>query len=106
MTSDKDQYGPTDRQGKNSSLWVKRALSKADGGQVEMMTDEGLEKRNLDPDAIEQFRKELEQIAGDNAWILEVVEIPGEAPEIRGIVDDGEGDGGEGSEEKFFKEEL
>lgn len=100
-----------------------RALSKAEGGQVEMMTDEGLEKRNLDPDTIDQFRKEIEKIAGDKAWTLEVVEVPGGEPEIRGIVDDGKGEGdddeegeaeaeggdggeGEGSEEKFFKEEL
>lgn len=85
-----------------------KALSKQDGGQVEMMTNEQLQQLNLNPDAVEQFRKELEKIAGEKGWTLEVVEIPGEAPEIRGIVedDDENGEGEEGSEEKFFKEEL
>ncbi|KAL1860634.1 Protein OS-9 [Diaporthe australafricana] len=104
---------------------IAKALSKAEGGQVEVMNEEGLEKLNLDPDIIDQFRKELEKIAGDKGWTLEVVELPGEVPEIRGIVEDdneegegegeaeseggdgnGDGDEGQGSEEKFFKEEL
>lgn len=86
-----------------------KALSKQDGGKVEMMTDEQLEQLNLNPDAVEQFRKELEKIAGEKGWTLEVVEMPGEIPEIRGIVEDDDeedGEGDEGSEEKFFKEEL
>lgn len=97
-----------------------KALSKAEGGKVEKMSDEDLEKLNLNPDAVEQFRKELEKIAGEKGWTLEVVETPGGAPEIVGIVeDDQEEEGaaaaaaeeegiqeGEGSEEKFFKEEL
>lgn len=89
-----------------------RALSKSEGGKVQKMTDEELEKLNLNPDAVDQFRKELEKIAGEKGWTLEVVEVPGEIPEIRGIVEDDEdeageeGQEGEGSEEKFFKEEL
>lgn len=88
-----------------------KALSKEDGGQVVMMTDEQLEQLNLNPDAVEQFRKELEKLAGEKGWTLEVVERPGEVPEIRGIVEDDdeeyeEGQAGEGSEEAFFKEEL
>lgn len=89
-----------------------KALSKSEGGQVEMMTDEELEDLNLNPDAVEKFRKELEKIAGEKGWTLEVVEMPGEMPEIRGIVEEdeeegeGDGQGQEGSEEKFFKEEL
>lgn len=94
-----------------------KALSKADGGKVEKMSDEDLEKLNLNPDAVEQFRKELEKIAGEKGWTLEVVETPGGAPEIVGIVEEDQEDQGdqekedgsqegEGSEEKFFKEEL
>lgn len=93
-----------------------------------MMNEEELEKLNLNPDAVEQFRKELEKYAGDKGWTIEVVEMPGEIPEIRGTVEDvdddydeeegegaGEGqsqdEGGdsrgdeEGSEEKFFNQE-
>lgn len=94
-----------------------KALSKAEGGKVEKMSDEDLEKLNLNPDAVEQFRKELEKMAGEKGWTLEVVETPGGTPEIVGIVEqdedeivEGEGqegeEGDEGSEEKFFKEEL
>lgn len=90
-----------------------KAFSKSEGGEVQMMSAEELEDLNLNPDAVDQFRKELEKIAGEKGWTLEVVEMPGEMPEIRGIVEDdeegeaeGEGDGQEGSEEKFFKEEL
>lgn len=87
-----------------------RAPKKSEGGQVEKLTDEELEDMNLNPDAVEQFRKELEKLAGEKGWTLEVVEMPGEIPEIRGIVEDDEEEsdsqGKEGSEEKFFKEEL
>ncbi|PSR99188.1 glucosidase II beta subunit-like protein-domain-containing protein [Coniella lustricola] len=89
---------------------------KSDGGKVEKMSDEELEKLNLDPDAVEQFRQEIEKIAGDKGWTLEVVEIPGEVPEIVGILeDDGEmeyyedeeiDESADGSQERFFKEEL
>ncbi|KAF3765724.1 hypothetical protein M406DRAFT_228490, partial [Cryphonectria parasitica EP155] len=65
-----------------------KAFSKSEGGEVEMMSDEELEELNLSPESIEQFRKELERIAGEKGWVLEVVEMPGEALEIRGIVDD------------------
>ena len=69
-----------------------KALSKSEGGKVEMMSDEELEELNLSPESIDQFRKELEKIAGEKGWVLEVVEMPGEALEIRGIVDDDEDD--------------
>lgn len=86
-----------------------KALSKSEGGKVEKLSDEELEKLNLNPDAVDQFRKELEKIAGEKGWVLEVIEVPGQVPEIRGIVeDDSESDEGEegeeGSEEQFFEE--
>ncbi|KAJ9143411.1 Glucosidase II beta subunit-like protein [Pleurostoma richardsiae] len=104
-----------------------QAQSKAEGGGVEALSGEELEKLNLNPEAIEDLKRELQRMAGDRGWKLEVVEVPGEVPEIRGIVETGEdedgpggdGDGGgkdakeaegqgggEGSEEKFFKKEL
>lgn len=96
------------------------AKSKADGGKVEVMSEEEIEKLNLNPEAIEEFQRELQKLAGDKGWKLEVVEVPGEIPEIRGVVETDEKQGsddkenekvkdgkeGEGSEEKFFKEEL
>ncbi|KAH8904065.1 hypothetical protein BR93DRAFT_883791 [Coniochaeta sp. PMI_546] len=61
--------------------------SKADGGKVEILTREELEKLELSAEVIEEFRKELQKLAGDNGWKLEVVEVPGEDAEIRGIVE-------------------
>jgi protein OS-9 len=72
--------------------------SKADGGKVEVLAREELEKLELSPEAIEELRKELQKLAGDNGWKLEVVEVPGEAAEIRGIVEgDDEDDAEEGA---------
>ena len=129
-----------------------RANSKAEGGELQVLSDEELENLDLNPERIEELRRELQRIAGDKGWKLEVVEVPGANPEIRGIVEtddfdgedvvpaevaeaeagagsgsgtkaargggegrgvrankaeDEEGESGEqGSEEKFFKEEL
>ncbi|KAI5862235.1 glucosidase II beta subunit-like protein-domain-containing protein [Durotheca rogersii] len=103
--------------------------SKEDGSTVSVLTDEQLASLNLSPEAIEELKKELQKLAGDRGWKLEIVEIPGDPPEFRGIVDveeeestgkrkgkgKGEGEGGgvgdktdeeTGSEERFFKEEL
>ncbi|KAI8165957.1 Protein OS-9-like protein [Colletotrichum sp. SAR 10_70] len=97
---------------------IASAKSKADGGEVKVLNQEELEKMDLSPELVEEMRAELEKIAGDKGWKLEVVEQPGDPREIRGIVDhkdeDGEGKGKkagkdeqqEGSEEQFFKEEL
>ncbi|TDZ25255.1 Protein OS-9-like protein [Colletotrichum orbiculare MAFF 240422] len=109
---------------------IASAKSKADGGEMKILNKEELEKLDLSPELVEEMRAELEKIAGDKGWKLEVIEQPGDGDprEIRGTVDhSGEkgGDGGrkkgedgkaanskddepqEGSEEHFFfKEEL
>ncbi|KAI1204482.1 glucosidase II beta subunit-like protein-domain-containing protein [Annulohypoxylon truncatum] len=109
---------------------VAKGTSREDGGKVDMLTDEELTKLNLSPEMVEELKKELQKLAGDRGWKLEVVEMPGDPREIRGVVDTDEdevedeveakngneggekkpdgGDKGEdtGSEEKFFKEEL
>ncbi|KAI1407342.1 glucosidase II beta subunit-like protein-domain-containing protein [Hypoxylon sp. FL1857] len=96
---------------------VAKGSSKEEGSKVDILTDDELAKLDLSPEMIEELKKELQKLAGDRGWKLEVVEMPGDPREIRGVVDtdeeekreesDGE-DGGEesGSEEKFFKEEL
>ncbi|KAK1961093.1 glucosidase II beta subunit-like protein [Colletotrichum sublineola] len=112
---------------------IASAKSKAEGGTTEMLDESELKKLDLSPELVEEMRAELERIAGDKGWKLEVVEQPGDPREIRGVVDHGpegkqredDGDGGakgkgkrktkdsakgeeqqEGSEEHFFKEEL
>jgi protein OS-9 len=94
---------------------IGKARSKAEGGQVEMASDAALQELDLDPDMVEQVRKQVEQLAKEKGWKIEVVDSPGETREILGIVDGDEDDekapnkdndeSSEGSEE-VFKEEL
>ncbi|KAI1371749.1 glucosidase II beta subunit-like protein-domain-containing protein [Hypoxylon crocopeplum] len=92
---------------------VAQGSSKEEGSKVNILTDEELAKLDLSPEMIEELKKELQKLAGDRGWKLEVVEMPGDPREIRGVVDtdeessDDNDDAEEtGSEEKFFKEEL
>ncbi|KAI0596953.1 glucosidase II beta subunit-like protein-domain-containing protein [Biscogniauxia sp. FL1348] len=98
---------------------VAQGTSKDEGSKVDILTDEELAQLDLSPEVIEELKKELQKLAGDRGWKLEVVEVPGDPREIRGVVDDDGGEGGEGeeeegeegntgtgSEEKFFKEDL
>ncbi|KAI8958290.1 glucosidase II beta subunit-like protein-domain-containing protein [Daldinia sp. FL1419] len=93
---------------------VAKGASKEEGSKVEILTDEELAKLDLNPEMIEELRKELQKLAGDRGWKLEVVEVPGDAREIHSVVDtdevqkpDADDENKEsGSEEKFFKEEL
>ncbi|KAI1823931.1 glucosidase II beta subunit-like protein-domain-containing protein [Xylaria intraflava] len=79
---------------------IATAAGKDDGGEVQMMTEEQLEKLNISPDVIENLKKEIEKIAGDRGWKLELVEAPGNARELLGIIEgedeDYEGNGKEG----------
>ncbi|GJC87567.1 protein OS-9 [Colletotrichum liriopes] len=96
-------------------------------GTTEVLDEEELKKLDLSPELVEEMRAELERIAGDKGWKLEVVEQPGDPREIRGGAredtakgkrkkkDAAEGEGQqdqqqqqeqEGSEEHFFKEDL
>ena len=102
-------------------------VAKADpnekGGKVQTLSREDLKKLDLDPATVESLRKELQELAGDKAWSLEIVEGPA-GRELRGIVegdDEGnasgesqqsgennsgpDGESAEGSEE-IFKDEL
>jgi protein OS-9 len=95
---------------------VEVVASKEQGKPVKEMTVEQLQKLDLKPELVEDMKRELEKIAGDKGWKLEVVD--GNPREIRGVVDyDGETTEEEekrrkntedesGSEEHFFKEEL
>ncbi|KAI0381693.1 glucosidase II beta subunit-like protein-domain-containing protein [Hypomontagnella monticulosa] len=88
---------------------VAKGNSKEEGGEVAVLTDEELAKLDLSPEAIEDLRSQLQKIAGERGWRLEVVQMPGDDREIRGVVDtdeDSDDDEATGSEEKFFKEEL
>ncbi|SPO05287.1 related to Protein OS-9 homolog [Cephalotrichum gorgonifer] len=106
---------------------VASGKSKEEGGEITRLSEEELNDRDMDPSFVEDMVTELRGLAGDRGWRLEVVEVPGEDRELRGIVDvepgenlgtlsrerDGEkgGDGGdegeeEGSQEYFIAEDL
>lgn len=66
--------------------------SKANGGQIDMMSHEELEKLEIDPAVVEDLRREVQQMAQERGWKIEVVENPGEIREMVGIIDTEEGE--------------
>jgi protein OS-9 len=79
---------------------IARSKGKAENNKVEVLSAEALQKLDLDPEMVEQLQDELQKLAGDKGWKLEIVEIPGEVREIRGVVDDDDNEDGEGKEGK------
>jgi protein OS-9 len=66
---------------------IRQTLAKGKGGeQVEALTREQLQNLELDPKTIDALRESVQELAGDDEWTLEMVEVPGEIAEIRGIV--------------------
>lgn len=69
-----------------------RAASKEDGGKVEALTAEQLESLDLKPEVIEEMREQLRELAGDDGWQLEIVELPDEElRELRGYINTKDG---------------
>ena len=104
---------------------IMKAQSKQDGGKVEVLAAEELEQLDIDPDVVQEMKEEMQKIAGDLGWRLEIVELPdGDLRELRGYVDEEgeeveEGEEGqadsrkgsedeqdEGSREQFYRDEL
>lgn len=102
---------------------IAEAASKADGGKVKALTREEMEELDIDPSVVEKMRAEIEKLAGDAGWRLEVVDIPtDDVRELRGYIDgddeagteessekkgsDEKGSQDEGSQEKFYRDEL
>ncbi|KAI1434016.1 glucosidase II beta subunit-like protein-domain-containing protein [Xylaria sp. CBS 124048] len=71
---------------------IASASGKDGGGEVEVMTEEELQTLNINPEVIERLKKEIQQLAGDRGWKLELVEAPGNARELLGIIDSEEED--------------
>ena len=115
---------------------IASATGKDEGGEVNIMSEEQLQELDLSPEVIENFRREIQKLAGDRGWQLKMVEFPGNNRELVGVIEDGDeddldekkgdkggfekedggapvqnggagdGDEDEGSEEEFYKEEL
>lgn len=66
---------------------IRHILAKGKGAdQVENPTGEQLQGLELDPKQIDALKKEIQGIAGDEEWTLELVEVPGGINEIMGII--------------------
>ncbi|KAK3304802.1 glucosidase II beta subunit-like protein-domain-containing protein [Chaetomium strumarium] len=76
------------------------ASRKKDSAKVETMSDEELEKLNLDPQTVEQFREQMQARAGNRGWKLQVELVAGQGYEYVGAFDEEEDDdqtgGGQG----------
>ncbi|KAI9848622.1 MAG: Protein OS-9 [Thelocarpon superellum] len=104
---------------------VAMSIGRAKGGKVERLNNEQLRRLNLDPAAVDDWRKQLEERAGEKGWRLEVEHVFGGEIKVRGIVDadpedhgtsaaggapdgnegeDTDGGEGEGSEEAYHEE--
>ncbi|KAL9473401.1 hypothetical protein ACSS6W_007781 [Trichoderma asperelloides] len=78
-----------------------QAASKEDGGKVDRLSKEELEKLNIKPDMVEEMEEEMKRLAGDAGWQLEIVGgVDDEERQLRGWLHE-EGDGDEdGTDEK------
>jgi protein OS-9 len=68
------------------------ASKKKDAAETEALSDEELEQMNLDPKTVGEFREEMERLAGNRGWKLQVMDVPGEGLEYLGAFDDDEGE--------------
>lgn len=80
--------------------------SKAEGGEYWSLTDEELEELDLDLDLVESMRMEIEQLAGDRGWRLDVVETPDNMRELRGYIDNDDYPPIKGEDEGGMYDEL
>ncbi|SPQ27072.1 32a4ba1a-127b-4cfe-9ede-0615152c5c09 [Thermothielavioides terrestris] len=69
---------------------VLASKKKGAAARVEALSDEELQKLNLNPQTVEEFRDEMQKRAGDRGWKLQVEMVPGEGYEFVGAFDDEE----------------
>lgn len=90
------------------SVILVKAKAKADGGQVESVTDADLLKMDINPKVVEELKDKIKKEAKDKGWKIEIYEEGRDTFKVIGVVD-GDEDGNEGEEEgsrEVFKEEL
>lgn len=118
LAHSKDRVG--NREGKSNPEkfieMIVEAASRSEGGKVKELTQDELEKLDLDPEVVRAMKEQMEKRAGDAGWRVEVIDLPGgEYRELRGYINEEEDEDGEetngkgkedGSDEKFFKDEL
>ncbi|CAM1509425.1 Fc.00g031640.m01.CDS01 [Cosmosporella sp. VM-42] len=78
---------------------IAQGEAKDKGGKVTMLSDEELDKLDLDRTVVQEMSKELQEMAGNKGWTLELVELPaGEMRELRGYIDEDGKKGSQGSQ--------
>lgn len=80
-------YIPEKEKPRNIVVVAKRT-SVEEGGIRETMPDDELYRHDIDPSIVDEMTRELEAVAGDKAYRLEVVESRSGAREMRGIIDE------------------
>lgn len=80
---------------------VARGEAKAQGGATHQLSPDELQRLHVDRDTVERLQRDLQDVAGDKGWRLEVVDAPDGQRHLRGIIDaEGQGQGeGEGEGE-------
>ncbi|CAF3538281.1 unnamed protein product [Fusarium graminearum] len=66
---------------------VASGKSKEDGGEMEVLGNEELEKLDLKPSVVKDMTERMRKLAGKYGWKLELVELPGGEKELRGYID-------------------
>ncbi|OJJ46259.1 hypothetical protein ASPZODRAFT_133288 [Penicilliopsis zonata CBS 506.65] len=64
-------------------------VAKRENGKIQRLSKEQLKKFNLDPERIEELKKQLEEVGKGKDWTLELVELNGDRS-LRAIVDNEE----------------
>ncbi|KAL7898983.1 glucosidase II beta subunit-like domain-containing protein [Trichoderma sp. TUCIM 5745] len=82
-----------------------QAASKEDGGKVDRLSKEELEKLNIKPDMVHEMEEEMRRLAGDAGWQLEIVGgVDDEERQLRGwLHEEGDDDEGVGEDVKGKK---
>ncbi|KAK9436611.1 misfolded glycoproteins degradation protein Yos9 [Metarhizium brunneum] len=76
---------------------IAEAASKENGGKVKGLTEEELEKLNIDPKAVQEMREKLKKLAGEKGWKMQLFQMnEDDEKELFGYVDDTEEEEGEG----------
>ena len=75
---------------------IAQGEAKDKGGKVTVLSNEELDKLDVDRAVVQEMSKELQDLAGGKGWTLELVELPvGELRELRGYIDEDEHKGSE-----------
>ncbi|TWU75721.1 Protein OS-9 [Metarhizium rileyi] len=70
---------------------IAEAASKEHGGKIKALTEEELEKLNIDPKTVQEMREKLKKLAGEKGWKMQLFQMNEEdEKELFGYVDDPE----------------